>query len=544
MPSQKQYGSKGQTWHPDFVAYMQFIVRHQNYAGMPDAYAAENKIQWEAPSNRGSGRFKDTHHKRRDWWRRKARKLGISTGAEEWISKTAKRLHPTGKKPCKRCGRVMEIRYAYPREAFLNRVRKLEYVEEDFVFDRLEHVAELIGRLHSRYGKKILDDLPALLRSNGIDVPQSFESLAACLIWIDSQYIPEEPSVLSPGAMSNAPDRFDGFHSFNLCCRSKADTGRHKKNLAGYVTDRRVFEYWADGDWIAADRLMGEIRAKFRNEPCRNEHNGPCDADHIGPISLGFSHHPKFQMLCSSCNSTKNNRMNQSDIRLLCQMERAGASVVSWHSNALWDLRKQSVSDDETALRLSKILRDNRHSFMAMLREIERAGHHAFLMSLLNLEYADYDVEFEELKVLDHVTQFASQKRTRRTTKYAIEQKARRCRIALESLRTYFKKKNRSAFVISLPETEAATAAAIAALKDSPKEFRKLDKQVARLLKLSKLEAIDSGFRRLLRKLPSPWPTEFRIAQSSLRQAMQAVARELSGRWEDERYVRAEDVFD
>ena len=170
MPTRKQYGSKGQTWHPDFVAYMEFIARHPNYAGMPDAYATENKIQWEAPSNRGSGRFKDTHHKRRDWWRRKARELGISTAAEEWISKTAKRLHPTGKKPCKRCGRVMEIRYAYPREAFLNRIRKLEYVTADFKFERLEHVAELIRHLHARYGKRILDDLPALLRASGIAV--------------------------------------------------------------------------------------------------------------------------------------------------------------------------------------------------------------------------------------------------------------------------------------------------------------------------------------------------------------------------------------
>jgi Alw26I/Eco31I/Esp3I family type II restriction endonuclease len=544
MPSPKQYGSKGQTWHLDFVAYMEFIVRHPCYAGMPDAYADENKIQWEAPSNRGSGRFKDTHHKRRDWWRRKARGLGISTAAQEWISKTAKRLHPTGKKPCKRCGRVMEIRYAYPREALLNRIRKLEYVKMDFTLDRLEHVAELIRRLHSRYGKKILDDLPALLRASGNSVPRAFDSLDACLNWIDSQYIPAEPSVLSPGAMSNAPDRFDGFHSFNLCCRSKADTGRHKENLASYVTDRRVFEYWADGDWIAADRLMGEIRAKLRNEPCRNGHNGPCDADHIGPISLGFSHHPEFQMLCSSCNSAKNNRMNLSDVQRLRQMERAGASVISWHSMALWDLSKQSVTDDETALRLSKILRDNRHSFMAILRQIERAGHHAFLLSLLNLECADYDVEFEGLKVLDHVTQFTAQKRRRRTTKYAIEQKARRCRIAVESLRTYFEKKNRSAFVISLPETETATAAAIAALKDSPEEFRKLDKQVAKVLKLRKQDGIDSGFRRLLRKLPSPWPEQFRLAQGSLRQAMQTIARELSKRWDNGRYVRAEDVSD
>jgi hypothetical protein len=63
-------------------------------------------------------------------------------------------------------------------------------------------------------------------------------------------------------------------------------------------------------------------------------------------------------------------------------------------------------------------------------------------------------------------------------------------------------------------------------------------------LKLRKPEAVDSGFRRLLRKLPSPWPAEYGVAQGSLRQAMQTVAKELSGRWDDERYVRAEDVSD
>ena len=263
MPSRKEYGSKGQTWHPNFIAYMEFIAKHPHYAGMPDAYADENKIQWEAPSNRGSGRFKDTHGKRLNWWRRKARELGIPTSADKWISRTAKKLHPTGKKPCKRCGRVMEIRYAYPRDLLLNRIRKLSYVEADFKLDRLEHVAALVGRLHGQYGRRILDEIPAIFRASGVNVPAHFDSLADCLDWIEKEYIPAEPSVLSPGAMSNAPDRFDGFHSFNLCCRGVADTGRHKANLAGYVTDRRVFEYWADGDWIAADRLMGAIRSKL-----------------------------------------------------------------------------------------------------------------------------------------------------------------------------------------------------------------------------------------------------------------------------------------
>ncbi|MFM7711800.1 MAG: hypothetical protein ACKO7A_03340, partial [Microcystis sp.] len=46
----------------------------------------------------------------------------------------------------------------------------------------------------------------------------------------------------------------------------------------------------------------------------------------------------------------------------LRKVEAAGETVISWHSKALWDLRKNDVLDEETALRLSKILRDNRHT--------------------------------------------------------------------------------------------------------------------------------------------------------------------------------------
>lgn len=544
MASRKGYGSRGQRWHPNFIGYMEFIAKHPSYAGMPDAYADENKIQWEAPSNRGSGRFQDTHGKRLNWWRRKGRELGISTSTDKWISKTAKRLHPTREKPCKRCGRVLEIRYAYPRDLLLNRIRRLSYVESDFKLDRLEHILALVGRLHGQYGRKILDDLPVVLRARSVNVPPQFRTLAECLKWIEKEYIPAEPSVLSPGAMSNAPDRFDGFHSFNLCCRGVADTGRHKENLSGYSTDRRVFEYWADGDWIAADRLMGSIRSKLGAEPCLRGHCGPCDADHIGPISLGFTHHTLFQLLCKSCNSAKNNRMSLSDVQHLLRAEAEGANVISWHSKALWDLRKKSVSNDETAQRLSKLLRDNRHSFMAILRRIERAGHYAFLLSLLNLDYADFHVEFEGLEVVEHLTRFAAEKRKRRTTKYAVEQKARRCRIAFESLHSYFKKKNRNAFVVALLEIESATVAALAALQESPDEVRKLDKQIARVMKLRKPDAVDSGFRKLLRRVPTQWPGQFRVAKNSLAKAMTAVAQELSAQWSDERYMRVGDPFD
>ena len=70
-----------------FLEYQQFIVSHPAYAGMPDLYCEDGSIQWEAPSNRQSGQFKDTHDKRLLWWKKKAEEVGISVSENEWRSK-------------------------------------------------------------------------------------------------------------------------------------------------------------------------------------------------------------------------------------------------------------------------------------------------------------------------------------------------------------------------------------------------------------------------------------------------------------------------
>lgn len=539
------YGRRGHQWHPDFVAYMNFIANHSSYAGMPDAFVDEGKIQWEAPSNRGTGRFKDTHHRRRDWWRAKAREMGILPDSKQWISKCAKRLHPTGSKPCKRCGRALQLRYVYPGKIMLARIAKLPCLPAGFALQTLEPITVLIRRLHTACGNELFAHLPILFRVKGLAIPEASANIESFIEWLVGHYIPAEPALLSPGAMSNAPDRFDGFHSFNLCCRGSADTGRHESNLARYVTDRRVFEYWADGDWIAADRLMGMVRAEFRGSLCRNGHAGPCDADHIGPISLGFTHRPEFQMLCKACNSAKNNRMSLSDVEHLRKLEATGAEVMSWHSSALWNLRKGSVVDDESALRLSKLLRDNRHTFMAVLQQVEQEGRFAFLLFLLNLEFADVDVEFVGLRVLAHLTRFSEIKATPRTTKYAAEQKARRCRIALRALRDYFEKDNRSAYVISTSASCHMIRQALDLIGAQPEVFKALDAQTADLLqRTSSDNDLEDGLRRLVNALPAKWPTEFFRAKALLGEAMALASAELAGRWNDERYVRAEYTVD
>jgi Alw26I/Eco31I/Esp3I family type II restriction endonuclease len=183
--------------------------------------------------------------------------------------------------------------------------------------------------------------------------------------------------------MSNAPDRFDGYHTYNLCCRSVQDTGRHKSNLNRYGEDRRVYENWSDGDWKAASWLMKIF----------NRHG--LSPDHIGPLSLGFAHRPKFNPLTRAQNSAKNNRMSFSDIKLLLDDEKKGEIVVSGHSKYIWDKLKSSIKNDQDALKLSKLMRLHLHQILTILSEIHKRGYKAFLVRyFLHPEYANYSIEF------------------------------------------------------------------------------------------------------------------------------------------------------
>ena len=523
--------------HQEFSSYAQKMASHPAYRGMPDAFGAAGDVQWEAPSNRKAGRYKDTHHKRRDWWRRKAIELGIDVTKGQWISQAAKRLHPLKAKPCKRCGRVMELSYVYPQERLLERFRRLAGLPDTVVLDRLEPVDRLVARLVKEVGRQVLDVLPEVLATGEISPPAIGRDLSAWTKWLREAYVPREPRLLSPGAMSNAPDRFDGFHSFNLCCRSKADTGRHVGNLKSYVTDRRVFEFWNAGDWIAADRLMGQIRRGVKGARCINGHAGSCTADHIGPLSLGFTHRPVFQLMCRPCNSAKNNRLTHRDVLTLLAAEGSGDEVISWHSRAIWDRGKVKVQDDETALRLSKLLRDNRHTVMSILGRLRDAGQFAFLASLLELDRADETLKITELVATGGIIAIKDATRSRRVTRYAEEQKGRRLRVALQSLVTYGEKATRNALVIDTPAFEKEVRLALQALEDRRRDTKLVDERIRRVLSSGGGEA---EFRGLVHGLGALDDPAFRKAKVHLERALASSADALIGCWDDERYIRTE----
>lgn len=531
-----------------FLEYEEEIVAHPSFAGMPDLRRDDGQIQWETPSNRGSGKFQFSHDKRYKWWQEKAAQVGISTDEDKWISKVAKKIHPSKQRPCKVCGRIMDIRYCYLSANFIKRVQKLQFFDNSIKIDELTHITDFIATFVDTFGERGYASLPKLLKCTQVkSIPNLPNNLTSWISWIEQEYIPNEPSMLSPGAMSNAPDRLDGFHTYNRCCRPSADKGRSKENLASYSTDRRAFENWSDGNWITANKFMGFINsnATLKQQHCANNGNGlkhprPCSADHIGPISLGFCHQPEFQLLCKSCNSSKNNRMYYSDVQHLISSEKLGKTVVSWYADSIWNSCKLKVTDKESALRLSRIMRDNRNISMMLLHDFMEHNEYLFLLSLLNLQYADYkyDIIPDSITIQNHIVS-VNFTTNANTLKYVSIQKARKIRVAFSSLSKYAQKENRNGFMYTnsaIEQLKDTAFSKLACIDDDKKELN---------LKLSQILNADEPNNHDIAKFINNINYNSIISdkifievKKILKNIMQLVANELSTKWNDPRYSR------
>lgn len=532
--------------NPAFSKYKEFIASHPAYSGMPDLRYPNGRIQWETPSNRKSGEFKDSHDKRLQWWKNKAAEIGISTTEDKWISKVAKRIHPTGTRPCPVCGKELEIRYAYLSKRFIKRVHLLNFYNNDIEMTEITHILDFVTEFITEYKNHAIHTLPILLScKEAPDIPK-LSTLSEWLEWIDQKYIPLEPSMLGPGSMSNAPDRLDGFH-YNRCCRKKTDKGRSDANLASYSKDRRAFENWSDGNWITANMLMGYIKSNpaLRQEPCANfgdahEHPLPCDADHIGPISLGFCHRPEFQLLCSPCNSAKNNRLYFSDVQHLIAVESTGETVTTWYATPVWNLCKNKVTNAETALRLSKIMRDNRNIALMLLSKFMTSGECLFLLSLLNLQYADYQYQIipDSQEINNHIVTVDFTYETS-SLRYVTIQKRRKIRIAFESLSDYATKDNRNGFIYNSPTIEQLKSTIFDILSSVPQEHKIFNSKLCSIISNPVISdnEIESFLNEVdYNKLLSL--NEYVAAKEKLYEIMSLVAQELSNNWDSARYSR------
>lgn len=290
-------------------------------------------------------------------------------------AKLARLIHPTGIHICQCCGEGRSIFYEYPAKntvGILNRILGCD-IDKDNDQERAKHtIKEIIEQWCDSMAKAY-----ALANAFGLPKPKDIDGLIKLIY---SEMVKKESSRFSPGAMCNPPDRFNGFHSYALCCRTRFDTGRHTENMMTYSQDRRAYEDWSDGDYNLANRLMGEFR-KHPPMPCPICGSvEKMSADHIGPISLGFCHSRIFAPMCNSCNSSKNNRFTKSDVDELIRIEENGGQVISWHSKAIWDAVKHTIKNDADAKFASSVMAKCHQNVLNILSIIYKKTGRDFLI--------------------------------------------------------------------------------------------------------------------------------------------------------------------
>lgn len=411
-------------WHKKFLQYMEYIVKHPNYKDMPNKFDDNGNIRWVRTGNSDPVLTK--------WWDDMVKKLKLNCRAD-----VARYIHPKelkGMKPCQICGREMSIFYVYPNKNTLKKINELAESNYEIYDLDVFQIFDDLYKKNSKTAKIIFQKIFKI--PNNIDVNQYKQ-------YIKTNFVDKcAKGKLSPGVMCNPPDRLDGFHTYNACCRSVEDTGRHKENLARYTQDRRAYENWAEGDYTLANRLMGAFQSYIKEEICPIcGKKARMSADHIGPISLGFTHRGKFNPMCSSCNSKKNNRITLCDVKQLIKDEANGEQVISWHTKPLWDKLKNTVDTEEKALALSKVMRLHLHNVLLILSDIYENGYREFLKTYLHPEYSYFDHKFPNFNPMDKRTYIPITKECSSANKRS--NALRYIRISFEELANYKEKDNR-----------------------------------------------------------------------------------------------------
>jgi len=335
--------------HPKFIEYMETIVKHPNYKGLEIHRKADNNLKWVATKKTETGK------NRIKWAVQKAKKLGLENSSKIYAD-TMLSLHPTKKKVCQCCGEVMSLYYLHPTQSIIRILEK----EINYVFNKYDNIFDIITK-HKDKEENILSILKEKCNLNSIKDDNDINSV----IWkIEELCRNEGKKIFSPGAMSNFPDRYDGFHSYNLCCRKYKDKGRNPENMATYTKDRRAYEYWADGNIVAANALMGDKKI-FKID----------SADHIGPVSLGFIHDPyNIEPLSRSANSSKRDKLTKDSLNKLISIEKnINTYPVSFFAKEIWDFIKYDFQKENSLLDIDsyrQILKENMANFMDSLWNI------------------------------------------------------------------------------------------------------------------------------------------------------------------------------
>lgn len=475
--------------HPNYEEYVEFIVAHPSYEGLYYDRDKEGNVNWVVAGKSPKGKI------RQKWWDKKCDEYNIPI-QKGCYAKLARLIHPTGKHVCQCCGQERSIFYEYPTKSTVVLLNKIlgTNIDKDNDEERAEcTIKELIeGWCNTN------DQIQKIAKAFNLPKP---ERKADLIQLIYSELVEKESGRFSPGVMCNPPDRFNGFHSYALCCRTKFDTGRQTENMQTYGQDRRAYEDWSDGDYNLANRLMGEFRKQSPMECPICGNIAKMSADHIGPISLGFCHSRNLAPMCKNCNSSKNNRFTKSDVEELLRKEQFGEQVVSWHSKEIWNLVKNDIKNDVDAKFASSVMAKNHQNVLNILSLIYKMTGTEFLMRYLHPEYSLIDYRFEnvDLNNLNKLITIANPLDSKNKRK----NQERYIRIAFESLAEFANKKNRKNYIL-VDESSSEIESIVSDI--NKKEYDSADKKLKEFIKKISHEIYNR--EKTLTAYPVQWETD------------------------------------
>lgn len=465
-------------YHPNYDEYVEMIVSHPAYRGLYYNRKNDGRVNWVVTGKSREGQL------RLQWWKEKCKEHNIPI-QKGCYAKLARQIHPTGWHVCQCCGEARSIFYEYPTKRTVQTLNKIlgTNIDKDNDEERAEYTIREIIEIwcHTQ------SQTESLAKAFGLPKPKDKQEL---IDLIYAELVSKENGRFSPGVMCNPPDRFNGFHSYALCCRTKFDTGRKNENMQTYMQDRRAYEDWADGNYNLANRLMGE----FRKQPpitcpiCGE--TAKMSADHIGPISLGFCHSTHFAAMCRKCNSAKNNRFTKADVKKLITLEKNGEQVISWHSKYIWDNLKYKVKNDNDAKAASLLMAKCHQNILNIFSLIYANNGREFLMRYLNPDYSMMDYRFDNFDLfhLDNTIIVA----TPLDSKNKRNNQERYIRIAFESLAAFHSKTNRRNELL-VNEHSPVLKSILTLIKD--KAYDSADKALIELIKqLSKQISDEAHF--------------------------------------------------
>ncbi len=354
-------------FHQNFKDYQQKFISSINDNDYPFERKSEKEISWYAMKDKPYGK------KMLTWADNRIKQLGIEDKAGKYRMLMYE-VHPFKEKPCAVCGETMSIDYIYLNQNIVKKINK----ELALNVNTLTSIYELFEN-----NKSIINELTQILEFNPKKkIESEIDNLIAeCKVG---------KKTLGPGAMSNFPDRIDGYHTYNRCCRSKEDKGRHVDNLRSYSKDRRAYEFWSDGNLHAANRYMASKR--FKNT----------SADHIGPISLGFKHESIFiQPMESGPNSSKGDRLVKKDIEKLIKIEADNElSPISFQAQILWkELKKTKLTKSNLELFRDYFKQNQIFFYFVLYQILNNENGLKFLVEFFikpKMIYFNYDYEFND----------------------------------------------------------------------------------------------------------------------------------------------------